>query len=272
MARLAMTTDYAGPATGDATQYLEGAASAGFSHVHWCHEWCTDVLYSYPEVDGIKGKLQSLGLKLLDLHATMGTENCYYASEDAAIRQAGVELVFNRIEMTAALGGDAIILHPPRKCESTQKGWWLAIWQAFDAIIPVAEKYNIRIALENMATTESWLIIQRIFDHYKSATLGFCYDSGHGNLIPDGLNRLEQVADKLCALHLHDNDGTGDQHLPPFRGSVDWTRLTQILAKISYAKPLTLETSKRNVSDLTEKEYLSECVNAGQKLAEMLAV
>ena len=35
---------------------------------------------------------------------------------------------------------------------------------------------------------------------------------------------IDRTAGRLCALHLHDNDGTCDAHLPMGQGSIDWSR------------------------------------------------
>ena len=35
---------------------------------------------------------------------------------------------------------------------------------------------------------------------------------------------IDRTVGRLCALHLHDNDGTCDAHLPMGQGSIDWSR------------------------------------------------
>ena len=40
---LSITSDYFQSA-GDALPYLQRIAEAGFTHVHWCHEWATDYI------------------------------------------------------------------------------------------------------------------------------------------------------------------------------------------------------------------------------------
>ncbi len=70
---LSMTSDYV-TSTGCPEPYLEGIAQAGFSHVHWCHQWCTDFLYSDSEIHQITEWFERFGLKLLDLHASAGQE------------------------------------------------------------------------------------------------------------------------------------------------------------------------------------------------------
>ena len=48
------------------------------------------------------------------------------------------------------------------------------------------------------------------------------------------------------ALHLHDNDGTGDQHLLPFDGDVDWESVALILSRTAYGGTLALEVDPQD--------------------------
>lgn len=46
---LTITSDYF-QSVGDPQPYLKRIAEAGFTHVHWCHEWATDRIYSADEI------------------------------------------------------------------------------------------------------------------------------------------------------------------------------------------------------------------------------
>ncbi len=66
---IAMATDFNG-STGKAETSLRLIAEAGFTHLHWCHQWCTDYLYSDSEIEQIGLWLKKYGLKLLDIHGS----------------------------------------------------------------------------------------------------------------------------------------------------------------------------------------------------------
>ena len=89
---LSLTTDYATVDRGNPSPYLRRIADAGFTHIHWCHHWNTDFVYSRPEIEQIGRWLDEYGLKLLDLHASVGPEKNWYSTNEWE-RQAGVELV-----------------------------------------------------------------------------------------------------------------------------------------------------------------------------------
>ena len=62
--RLSMTSDYR-TSQGCPELYLRKIAVAGFTRVHWCHEWNSDYLYSNREITQIGKWLDEFGLKLI---------------------------------------------------------------------------------------------------------------------------------------------------------------------------------------------------------------
>ena len=94
---IALNTDIL-RSTGSPEPYLRLIAEAGFTHLHWCHQWNTDFLYSSHEIAQLKKWLKQYGLKLLDIHGSAGMEKVWFSPEEYR-RKSGVELVLNRIVM-----------------------------------------------------------------------------------------------------------------------------------------------------------------------------
>ena len=94
--------------------------------------------------------------------------------------------------------------------------------------------------------------IDRINERYGSEVLGFCFDTGHANLIgldfEDFITKLDY---RLKVLHIHDNDGLADLHQIPFTftktreniSSTDWDGFIRGLRNIKYDKELSFETA-----------------------------
>src|ERR1041384_2847480 len=101
---LSLTSDYVNSHTRAESQ-LRQMADAGFTHVHWCHEWNPDHLYSRDEMEQIATWFKNFGLTMLNVHASDGQKK-HWASLDESQRLAGVELVQNRIELAAPHGSD----------------------------------------------------------------------------------------------------------------------------------------------------------------------
>ncbi len=262
---LSITTDYAKD-KGCPEPYLRKIAEAGFTHVHWCHQWNTDFVYSDCEIEQIGKWLREFGLRLLDLHGSIGPEKSWCSSREYE-RLAGIELVRNRIAMTARLGGDVVIMHAPEPAAEAEKDIFRSrLFASMQALAPFAKERGVRIAIEN----GNFQIIRKILAEFSPEYVGLCYDSGHGNMIAGGLDHLESLKDRLISIHLHDNDGTGDQHKPLFTGTVDWPRLARIAAGSSYAKCVSLEVSMRLAGITDEDAFLAEVYRGGVAFARMM--
>lgn len=264
---LSISTDYLA-STGSPEPYLQRIAEAGFSHVHWCHQWNTDFLYSESEIARIKDWLNDFDLQLLDLHASHGQEKHWLAAEPYR-REAGIELVRNRIAMTAALSGRVIILHasPEPDAETEREAYWSRLMASLDALRDTARELGVRIAIEN----GHFDTIEKILSDYEPGFIGLCYDSGHGNIRRNELNRLDALKDRLISVHLHDNDGTGDQHNLLFSGTIDWATLAGILAQSGYEGCASMELSMPSSGIEDEPTFLAKAFETGSRFSAMVA-
>ena len=294
---LSMSTDYSSNVhrfdsmqdlvngVGNPQPYLQAIAEAGFSHVHWCHHWSGDFMYMESEVAYIDRLLQEYGLQVADVHGAEGREKFWYSPQEYA-RLAGVELVKNRIDFCARLGGDAVVMHAyPLPADPDQAEFvWEPLRKTLDALQCYAVERGIKIAIENLIdfpgiqfdevpieqAGDNRGLLQRIFENYPAEFVGLCYDSGHGNLGYDRLEQLENFLDRLIVLHLNGNDGIADQHHNLFVNPLDWERLAQLIAASVYDKPMSLETmaSERDESDAA---FLQTAFETGNRFAEMVA-
>jgi len=249
---LAINTDFNG-GLGNPEPRLQAIAAAGFTHLHWCHQWCTDFLYGKAEIAAIAGWLKQYGLHLLDIHGSAGVEKCWFSAVEYQ-RRAGVELVANRLEMWAELGGTgSLMMHIPNFSAFTQpedrpriRQQVEALKRSLDELMPRMEQLHARIALENM-WADDFVILKEMLALYPAERVGICYDSGHANsaALP-GLASMETCKDRLMALHLHDNDGQGDLHQPPFMNTVDWSRLAELIRTSAYPRQISFELSMSN--------------------------
>lgn len=278
---IAIATDYRGSG-GDPEESLRHIADAGFTHLHWCHQWHTDHMYSDWEIARIAGLLRKYGLKLLDIHGSDasagGALRCWY-SPDECYRRAGVELVVNRLRMHAMLRGEGtLMMHVPcvtprndtSEGRASVRARVDALLRSIDEIVPIVRGLGIPLALENMAG-DTWEVLDEVLAATPADVVGLCYDSGHGNIAVNGvpargLEHLERHLDRLQALHLHDNDGSADQHLPPFYGNVDWPRLVRDIRKSAYPRMFSFELAMREPAPVEPAAFCADafarCVRA----------
>ena len=229
---------------GGAEETLRLIHEAGFRYLHWCHHWSGDYLYSYPEVVRIGRLLNQYELTLVDLHASHGTEK-YWCSLDETARLAGEELLLNRIRMTHDLGGRAIVLHPATDplSDVTKRRAEQGV-RTLAAVEPMCRHLGVRVAIENLFDNggDAALYDMAFYvERFSPDVLGVCWDTGHSNIIDRGIDRVAPFMDRLAVLHLNDNHGASDEHLPIGYGTVDWNAVATHVAGSAYGGVLTQE-------------------------------
>src|SRR5262249_512026 len=81
--------------------------------------------------------------------------------------------------------------------------------------------------------------------------LHFNFDIGHANLADNGEHdRIEEsfspLRDLVASVHIHDNHGEKDEHLPPYDGSIDWKSAIKTLKSAPEKDlPLMLELKEK---------------------------
>ena len=112
----------------------------------------------------------------------------------------------------------------------------------FKSIANYAEKLGIKIALEN---TKIFGYLEYFFDRIKNENVGICFDTGHYHCHFKDKFSWDKFKDKIFAVHLHDNDQSGDLHLLPFDGTLNWQKTINNLNEANFSGPVTLESCYR---------------------------
>lgn len=143
---------------------------------------------------------------------------------------------FNPVQVVCHTGFD------PRHHAGHRSSWVdrsLALWES---LVERAEKQKVPLLLENV-----WEpgpdIHRELFDRIPSSFFGFCLDVGHQHSFSRTPLKawLEELQSVLREIHLHDNDGTSDSHLPIGEGTIDFIELFRYLGSNRMKPLLTLE-------------------------------
>lgn len=110
------------------------------------------------------------------------------------------------------------------------------VYGRIEKLLKLAEKYGVTVALENVGlrTTGTLLFDYEeylgLFKRFPQAAA--LLDTGHAHVngwkLPDVLRDLNS---KLVGVHIHDNDGTRDAHLPVGSGNIYWAEYFVALKK-----------------------------------------
>jgi sugar phosphate isomerase/epimerase len=93
-------------------------------------------------------------------------------------------------------------------------------------LLEKAESLSARFALENVFEEDPHSL-EKLLGALNSPYVGYCLDAGHGNLfseVPLG-GWIERLGDRLLEMHIHDNRGGEDDHLPVGEGEIDFDEI-----------------------------------------------
>ena len=130
-----------------------------------------------------------------------------------------------------------------------------------ERIVGAAEDNGIQVSFENLKNLSNLALVM---DRFRSACVGYCYDSCHHiNYAPD-TDLLGLYGDRLTAIHLHDNGGLHNQHQLPLDGTIRWPEVMKKIAATGYRGATTLEPMNWDYTHLSMQEFLSlACQRAG---------
>jgi sugar phosphate isomerase/epimerase len=161
--------------------------------------------------------------------------DCDIAAADQA---AALDKLTPWLDLFVGVGVKAAVLHPggeemKKQGESPERILEANV-TALRAITSHLLGSSMTICLENCGQDAPEL--KALIRAADGEGLGICLDTGHHNLIKGNQGKfIREAGPLLQALHLHDNDGSGDQHLMPYgAGKIDWKDVFSALKEVGY--------------------------------------
>ena len=143
-----------------------------------------------------------------------------------------------------------------------------AALRSIEEIYGLAEAAGVRVALEVMGNPLSTAaaLVETIETSFADTSLGICMDVGHAHLLGDAADAIDLASEYLITTHIHDNRRDSDDHLVPFRGSIDWPATMMAFQKIGYDGVLMYEVREME----SPEAVLDSAVRARTRLQELL--
>jgi len=119
------------------------------------------------------------------------------------------------------------------------------------------EKEGIKIVIENLVEEEPD-ILNKLCDAVNSHFFALCLDIGHLNVFSElsPSNWVKRMDKKLQYVHLHDNNGENDEHLPVGKGNIDFENFFDSLKNSENDITIALEldhcTPEEKIENLIE--------------------
>ena len=207
---------------------------------------------------------EKYGIEFGQFHAPFPA---YYPRKPKATEIAR-EMIRKSIALCGSVGCPYIIIHPcfdgsARFPSLTKEEEYQLNIEFYSSLIPLLKENHVVCCLENMwmqdwkskkiytACCSDMKEACRYIDELNAIAgekrFGFCLDIGHLLLLGlDPCYAIEELGDRLVTLHVHDNDGDGDDHILPYLGVCNWERVIKGLRKVGYKGTFNMETAGFN--------------------------
>ncbi|HKF24597.1 MAG TPA: TIM barrel protein [Candidatus Acidoferrum sp.] len=237
--------------------------SGGFSAVE---VFCSRAHFDYAskqEVRALASLLEANQMKLDSLHAPTSKDSSATRESGQPLSICEVEKVrrieamdeFKRaIDVSEDLPFSRMVLHMGGSRETADQRKRDAAFSTLEHLVLHAHHAGVTLAVENTTSEMGQPSYLRAFvEETRLTGLRFIFDVGHANLA-DGPTeeRLEKsfqpLKELVASIHLHDNHGDKDEHLPPYEGSIDWNLAIPLLKSAPAgdgALPVVLELKEK---------------------------
>lgn len=174
---------------------------------------------------------------------------------DPGFRALTLQRMSLALERAALFTPETVVFHPgydPLRFGEHRKAWLKNSLRTWRNLLPHSKNLpSTWILLENIFEKDPSSLAE-LLEHLPSPPFGFCFDTGHFQVFSDVslASWIETLGPWLREVHLHDNAGGGDDHLPPGRGTFDFDALFGHLALLPRKIIGTVEA--HNEEDLME--------------------
>jgi sugar phosphate isomerase/epimerase len=213
-----------------------------------------EVAFKGPDLDMLSpqhlrdagSRLAGAGLKVT-IHAPFADLNP--GALEPLVFEATRRRFFQTLEAADRLGARLVVFHPGYE-------WWKYggldhLWlnqnlRFWPPLLKKAAEQNCTMALENIFEKDTGTLSD-LLSALDTPWLGHCFDIGHWNLFSEVslADWFDVLGSRLVHLHLHDNRGKADDHLPVGEGNIDFDALFRLIPGLPAKPTMTLEAHTR---------------------------
>lgn len=233
------------------------------------HRFCPEIYFSGDDLDAFRvdearhlsSKLNKSGLPCT-LHGPF--MDLSPGGVDRKIKEVTIERLSKTIEVASLFKPKVIVFHPGYekwKFDGDVRLWFESSLQTWRPLVKEATKQGLTLAIENVfeEAPDSLLML---LNEIESPHFRFCFDTGHHHVFSKTPLSLwiESLKKYLFEIHLHDNHGEMDEHLPMGEGSFNFDELFNLFTQFGLKPIYTLEPH--------EEAHLWRGLEAAQKYIE----
>jgi len=181
------------------------------------------------------------------IHAPYADTNL--AADDDLIREWILERVRASIRFANELDARCLVVHPgwTTATDRFMKGRaWALNLRSLRWLLRYAEEYGVDMLIENVPRPTPYLLISaedfELFFDEMEQPMGMVLDVAHANLNGEVAEFTRRFGGRIRHVHVSDNDGESDQHLPIGDGGIDWSRVMALLRGIGFSGWVVVES------------------------------
>ena len=258
-------------------QQLDQIARAGFNRLEI---FCARQHFDYTNANHVReiaGWFSNSPVKLHSLHAPLSRDpqgTSHHAVVSIAFverqrRQESMDEIKRALEVAEKAPFRYLITHLGLPGEEYNLNKFDAALTSLEHLRLFAGQRGVEILIENIPNELS--TPQRLlefFRHTQMKDLKVCFDSGHA-LLDGGVEQAFSLLQNwIASTHLHDNEGTKDDHKFPFEGKITWEKTIQDLHSATPRVPLLIEARRGGDEIGTSLEKAAEVFRKFDRIVE----
>lgn len=181
------------------------------------------------------------------VHAPYADTNL--SADDDLIREWILKRIRASIRFASELEARCVVVHPgwTTATDRFMKGraWDLNL-RSLNWLLRYAEEYGVSLLIENVPESQPYLLITlddfELFYGEMELEMGMVLDVAHANLQGEVYEFMDRLRGRIRHIHVSDNDGVSDQHLPIGDGGIDWGRVVHSAKTMEFSGWLVVES------------------------------
>jgi sugar phosphate isomerase/epimerase len=162
--------------------------------------------------------------------------------DDPKIRAVTRERLRQTLDLAEIFKPRCVVFHPgydPWRFQDHNQFWLDRSAETWKPIVERAARMDTILALENVFEKIPTTILS-LLERIASPNFGHCLDIGHFNVFAATTieNWVRTMAPHIVEIHLHDNMGETDDHLPIGQGNIDFKRFSRLIDRYLEDQPL----------------------------------
>lgn len=194
---------------------------------------------------------------LLDLKDSRGLDYSIHApyadmnlaADDPHMREAVIQRLETTMNWASQLEARAVVFHPGNSTamERVDPGMaWSLNLETIRRVLDVADELGVQALIENVPEPFPFVMksaddFSRFFDELGTDA-GMVLDVAHANIRGETPEFIRRFSSRIRHVHVSDNQGDLDTHLPIGDGAIDWDGTIRALKDIGYDDWVTIES------------------------------